>query len=304
VCVRVHFSLRPPAMPTQRRRGASFRGAYCPGALPLCLEDSEAETTEVFRRSPSITSSSEYLVPPKPTEIQSRLTVVLDLDETLIYARQGPLYVRPGMDKLMRFLADHCETIVWTSSKHRYADAVVAQIDPCGAICHTVYRHRRWFNGTSATKELRLLGRDLDSTIIVENTPDCCRGYEKNAILVEDYEGGELADHTLYTLLALLKDLVERHESEGMTVPEFITSTPRLTQQSVLTDKGTAMQAFCLTSADDEYAITTSPVTKCPCFAREADAATFPRHPSHSRSLPSSFVGLKRRYVPQERVVF
>ncbi|KAL7697214.1 nuclear lim interactor-interacting factor [Lotmaria passim] len=291
-------------MPSQRRRGASFRGEYCPGAVSVCLEDSVTETTEVFRRSPSITASGEYLVPPKPTEIQSRLTVVLDLDETLIYARQGPLYVRPGMDKLMRFLADHCETIVWTSSKHRYADAVIAQIDPVGAVCHTVYRHRRWFNGTSATKELRLLGRDLASTIIVENTPDCCRGYEKNAVLVEDYEGGELADHTLHTLLDLLKDLVERHENEGMTVPEFIASTPRLTQQSVLTDKGTAMQAFCLTSADDEGAVTYSPVMKFPCTAREAANAAFPRNSPSSRTPPSSFAGSKRRYVPQARVVY
>ncbi|KPI89379.1 putative nuclear lim interactor-interacting factor [Leptomonas seymouri] len=291
-------------MPSQRRRGASFRGAYCPDAVSLCLEDSVTETTEVFRRSPSIAVSGEYLVPPKPTEMQSRLTVVLDLDETLIYARQGPLYVRPGMDKLMRFLADHCETIVWTSSKHRYADAVVAQIDPYGAVCHTVYRHRRWFNGTSATKELRLLGRDLASTIIVENTPDCCRGYEKNAILVEDYEGGELADHTLYTLLALLKDLVERHENEGMTVPEFIASTPRLTQQSVLTDKGTAMQAFCLTSAADEYIETYPSMVKCSSITHETMAGASPRNSPHPHMLPPAFVGLKCRYVPQARVVY
>ncbi|KPA81885.1 putative mitochondrial nuclear lim interactor-interacting factor [Leptomonas pyrrhocoris] len=291
-------------MPSQRRRGASFRGAYCPGAVSLCLEDSVAETAEVFRRSPSITAASEYLVPPKSAETQSRLTVVLDLDETLIYARQGPLYVRPGMDKLMRFLADHCETIVWTSSKHRYADAVIAQIDPYGAICHTVYRHRRWFNGTSATKELRLLGRDLASTIIIENTPDCCRGYEKNAILVDDYEGGELADHTLYTLLALLTDLVERHEREGVTVPEFIASTHRLVQESVLTDKGTAMQAFCLTSVDDEYAVAHSPVTKCPCITRDTVVDVFPRNSLSSRTLPSSFTGLKRRYAPQARAVY
>lgn len=232
--------------------------------------------------------------------------MVLDLDETLIYARQGPLYVRPGMEKLMRFLADHCETIVWTSSKHRYADAVVAHIDPCGAVCHTVYRHRRWFNGTSATKELRLLGRDLATTIIVENTPDCCRGYEKNAILVEDYEGGELVDHTLHSLLGLLKDLVARHEAEGISVPDYIATSPRLSQQSVLTDKGTAMQAFCLTSAEEEYAVPSSPVTKCPCLAREAAAIAFPRaaSPPPPRSLPISSVGLKRRFAPRPRAVY
>ncbi|KAK7202316.1 nuclear lim interactor-interacting factor [Novymonas esmeraldas] len=294
-------------MPSQRRRGASFRGAYSPDAFSLTFEDSVAETAEVFRRSPSITTSGEYLVPPKPANIQNRLTVVLDLDETLIYARQGPLYVRPGIETLMRFLADHCETIVWTSSKHRYADAVVAQIDTCGAVCHTVYRHRRWFNGTSATKELRLLGRSLESTIIVENTPDCCRGYEKNAVLVEDYEGGELADHTLHTLLALLRDLVARHESEGISVPEFIATSQRLSQHKVLTDKGTAMQAYCLVGAGDERAVPHAPVPKFQGIAHDHVATTFP-HPAaaqqQSRMRPTGSLAVRRPYVAQQRVVY
>ncbi|CAC9553451.1 nuclear lim interactor-interacting factor [Leishmania donovani] len=292
-------------MPRQRRRGASFRGVYCPDAFPLSLEESVTETAEVFRRSPSITASGEYLVPPKPTEIKNRLTVVLDLDETLIYARQGPLYVRPGIETLMRFLADHCETIVWTSSKHRYADAVVAQIDTCGAVCHTVYRHRRWFNGTSATKELRLLGRDLETTIIVENTPDCCRGYERNAVLVEDYEGGELADHTLHTLLALLRDLVERHEKDGITVPEYIATTPRLAQQNVLTDKGTVMQAYCLLGAEDECAAPYSTVSKYPRINRDHLASAFPRPAQQpSRIRPAGSLGIRRKHACQQRVVY
>ncbi|KAG5490851.1 hypothetical protein JKF63_00973 [Porcisia hertigi] len=292
-------------MPTQRRRGASFRGVYCPDVFSVSLEDSVTETTEAFRRSPSITASGEYLVPAKPAEMKNRLTVVLDLDETLIYARRGPLYVRPGIETLMRFLADHCETIVWTSSKHRYADAVVAQIDTCGAVCHTVYRHRRWFNGTSATKELRLLGRDLETTIIVENTPDCCRGYEKNAVLVEDYEGGELADHTLHTLLALLRDLVERHEKEGITVPEYITTTPRLSQESVLTDKGTAMQAYCLLSAEDEYAPPCSRVSKFSHTERGHFSSAFPRPAQQlSRMRPVGSLSIKRKFVSQQRVVY
>ncbi|AIO02824.1 nuclear lim interactor-interacting factor, putative [Leishmania panamensis] len=292
-------------MPSQRRRGASFRGVYCPDAFSVCLEDSVTETAEVFRRSPSITARGEYLVPAKPSEIKNRLTVVLDLDETLIYARQGPLYVRPGMETLMRFLADYCETIVWTSSKHRYADAVVAQIDTCGAVCHTVYRHRRWFNGTSATKELRLLGRDLETTIIVENTPDCCRGYERNAVLVEDYEGGELADHTLHILLALLRDLVERHEKEGITVPEYIATTPRLSQQNVLTDKGTAMQAYCLRGVEDECAVPHSTVSKYLSPSCDNLASAVPRPAQQQpRMRPGGSLGTRRQHARLQRIVY
>ena len=47
-----------------------------------------------------------------------------------------------------------------------------------------------WFCCVQAgyAKDLALVGRDLNSVLIVENTPDCVRGHEENGILVSDYE--------------------------------------------------------------------------------------------------------------------
>ncbi|CCW63204.1 unnamed protein product [Phytomonas sp. EM1] len=235
----------------QRKRGVSFRIHYC-NSSDVSYELNAAEESLVsFRRTPSLTDVGQFLIPPKLDADKDKLTVVLDLDETLVYARMGPLYVRPGMEQLMTFLAEHCEAVVWTASMHLYADAVVDQIDPCGAIRHTIYRHQRWFNGQSATKELQLLGRDLDSTIIIENTPDCLLGYEQNGVIVEDYEGGELEDTTLTRLLDFIKDLVAQRASDGITVPEFIRNSHHLRLGELPSNKGSSLKCYCLKSADE-----------------------------------------------------
>jgi len=187
------------------------------------------------------------LVPPKDPSLADRITVVLDLDETLIYAREGPLYARPGLEELLLFLKDNCEAIVWTAGVKAYAQAVVRNVDRHEAIRHTVYRHKKWFTGCAGyNKDLTLLGRDLASTLIIENTPDCVRGNETNGILVADYEGGELEDHTLPGILLLLKDFIQRRKKENISVQQYISTSKLLTKQSIPTDVGDTMYCYCL----------------------------------------------------------
>lgn len=185
------------------------------------------------------------LIPPKAPSLKDKITVVLDLDETLVYARAGPLYVRPGIEALLAFLRDNCETIVWTASMHCYADAVVAEIDKHSAVSHTISRSSSWL--PHGKKDVKLLNRDLDRVILIDNTPDAIRGNEQNSLLVEDYEGGELEDTTLYTLVSFLKNLTDRiREDPSMTVPKYIKESPRVLYRCLPTDSGEYMECPCL----------------------------------------------------------
>ncbi|KAH8620542.1 putative NLI interacting factor like phosphatase [Trypanosoma vivax] len=221
--------------PGQRVRGASFKEEY-----------SDSVLFHTYRKKPQ-RSSITYLIAPKESKLAGRPTVVLDLDETLVYARDGPLYVRPGLEELLQFLGENCETVLWTAGVKHYAEAVVRQIDRNGIVHHTICRDSAWFNGASCSKDLKLLGRDTATTIVFENTPDCIRGFEQNGVLVADYEGGELEDHTLYAILGLLCDLVQqRSRNAALTVPEFISTSHRLEQRDVPTDDGKIMRCYCL----------------------------------------------------------
>ena len=239
----------------QRRRGQSFKQDYNSGSQPSLFEKMKARVTGQRLRQPSmIHEAGRDLIQPKEPAMEGRMTIVLDLDETLIYAREGPLYARPGVDELLQYLKEHFEAVVWTAGVRAYAQAVVKNIDKGGAIQHCVYRHRKWFSGQAGyNKDLRLLGRDMNNTIIIENTPDCLRGNEGNGILVADYEGGELADDTLYCILALLKDMVARRKTNAtLSAVEYVATSRFLTRQAVPTDLGDPLNCFCLDASNPE----------------------------------------------------
>eukprot|EP01001_Neometanema_parovale_P009188 NODE_5438_length_946_cov_187.964763_g5220_i0.p1 GENE.NODE_5438_length_946_cov_187.964763_g5220_i0~~NODE_5438_length_946_cov_187.964763_g5220_i0.p1 ORF type:complete len:276 (+),score=58.43 NODE_5438_length_946_cov_187.964763_g5220_i0:57-884(+) len=223
-----------PAPKTQRYRGVSFKKEY--------MQPSKAKNAR--KRAPSMLHApTKSMLPAKRKEDASKVTIILDLDETLIYAREGPLYARPFIKEFLAFLGENCETVVWTAGVRAYAQAVIRNIDPEGVISHCIYRHERWFTGKAGySKDLSLVGRDLKECLILENTPDCIRGHEENGILVADYEGGEDEDPTLLMILQVIQDLV----TSGKPVGEFMKTSNLLTRQYVQTDLGDQLYLYCL----------------------------------------------------------
>lgn len=222
--------------PRQRVRGTSFKQEYQGAAA--------AKKTVGRARAPSMShENSKWVLPEQRPEDSHKITLVLDLDETLVYAREGPLYARPGLDEFFKACADRCEVVVWTAGLRAYAQAIIRNIDKNNVVQHCIYRHSKWFTGQAGyRKDLAALGRPLDKVIIIENTPDCIRGYQQNGILVEDYEGGERADNTIPALTDLVLALCD----SGMTVPQFVTSCPMLNKGPIQTDVGDYIQVYSL----------------------------------------------------------
>ena len=188
-------------------------------------------------------ATSEYILPSPEAADENKYTVVLDLDETLIYAREGPLYARPGLEDFLTDLSENCEIVVWTAGLRAYAQAIIRHVDPLSKIRHCIYRHAKWFTGKAGyRKDLRTLGRTLEKTIIIENTPDCIRGYQQNGVLVSDYEGGEHPDYTIPALSSLVSALIE----SSLSVQDFLESNEMLEKISVKTDVGDYIQCYAL----------------------------------------------------------
>eukprot|EP01064_Diplonema_japonicum_P008369 TRINITY_DN15835_c0_g6_i1.p1 TRINITY_DN15835_c0_g6~~TRINITY_DN15835_c0_g6_i1.p1 ORF type:complete len:430 (+),score=67.34 TRINITY_DN15835_c0_g6_i1:65-1354(+) len=223
----------PTGTPRQRIRGTSFREDYN-GMSPRSR----------MKRAPSMLGSpGTLMIPPQAVEDYGKYSIVLDLDETLIYAREGPLYARPGVDDLFAVLSKEAEGIAWTAGLRAYAQAVLLNIDKNSSIKHCIYRHSKWFTGQAGyQKDLSLLGRPLDRTVIIENTPDCIRANRENGILVADYEGGEMPDATIPRLVEFIRGLV----SSGMTVPAYLASCPLLSKRRVSTDRGDFIECYWL----------------------------------------------------------
>ena len=182
------------------------------------------------------------LIPPD-TVSQSEmphLTVVLDLDETLGSFRTEPALYRPHLKAFFETLQSFdCEVVVWTAALREYAGQRLA-FDGC-YMHHLIGRDARWYNGQYpelATKNLKLLGRDLRRCVIVENSPLSVRLNPGNAILVQNYtaenvraqlEAGGQDDSFL-----VVKEVIEymanavKEDPENVSVPELLRSCPLL----------------------------------------------------------------------------
>lgn len=187
-------------------------------------------------------SQAWTIIPPAVPADSGKYVVVLDLDETLVWARGGPVVFRPGVCDLVDVLDGPCETVVWTAGERSYAQGVLRDIDPRGTVRHCVYRHPKWFDGRPGQlKDLRLLGRDMDRVLVIENTPDCVRMQAANAVLVPDYHGA-VDDMTLARLAGVLRALV----ASGRPVPDFLRNSPHLSLQAIRTDAGEPLHIHAL----------------------------------------------------------
>eukprot|EP01062_Namystynia_karyoxenos_P057639 TRINITY_DN4876_c0_g1_i1.p1 TRINITY_DN4876_c0_g1~~TRINITY_DN4876_c0_g1_i1.p1 ORF type:complete len:770 (+),score=228.69 TRINITY_DN4876_c0_g1_i1:94-2403(+) len=171
------------------------------------------------------------LLPPKDAT-KGRFTVVLDLDETLVYSRHihtsQQLCIRYGVhDLFVLFRQFNCEVVMWSAADAETVNAIWAAVDPTGVTSHVLPREI-WQDGPhNVGKDLRRLGRDLDTVLMIDNTPLAVEGWTSNSIVVRDFLGGaHAADNReeLYHLAALMRQLFV----SGTPVPEFLASCAEL----------------------------------------------------------------------------
>jgi RNA polymerase II subunit A small phosphatase-like protein len=197
-------------------------------------------------RSPSMVKDPcTTFLPPAHPHASHRLCLALDLDETLVYAREGPIQVRPFARDLLRALHDmDVEVIVWTAGERDYAQSVIKTLDPLGTVQHCVYRHPKWWTGQAGyTKNLRALGRNLARTLLVDNTPDCLRDQPDNGLLISDFEGRASYDDCLRSLLHVVSDIVDRPFE---SVPRVLAESNDVVRRSVPLDAGGRVSVWTL----------------------------------------------------------
>lgn len=131
-----------------------------------------------------------------------RKCLALDLDETLVHSSFQPVsnadyvipvqiegtthnvYVlkRPGVDEFLRRVAEHYEVVIYTASLGKYADPLLDQLDPNRYISQRFFREDCVYHDGHYVKDLSLLNRDINSTIIVDNSPMSYIFHPENAI--------------------------------------------------------------------------------------------------------------------------
>ena len=138
---------------------------------------------------------------PKKKPGENKVSLILDLDETLVHCAtfgmksfdfkfpvmfNGVKYEvfvkkRPYFTEFLEFAAKNFEVIVFTASHKTYANKLLDLIDPDRKIIsHRVFRDSCILVDGNYLKDLSVLGRDLATTLIIDNSPTAF-GYQLNS---------------------------------------------------------------------------------------------------------------------------
>ncbi|KAG1454856.1 hypothetical protein G6F56_007219 [Rhizopus delemar] len=176
--------------------------------------------------SPTSEEQAVWLLPPLLNEDKERKCLVLDLDETLVHSsfkiipnpdfivpveidnQYHNVYVlkRPGVDEFMRKMGEKYEIVVFTASLAKYADPVLDMLDIHKVVKHRLFRESCFNHKGTYVKDLSQLGRDLASTLILDNSPASYIFHTSNAVPVSTWFN-DPHDTELTDLVAFLEDL-------------------------------------------------------------------------------------------------
>ena len=178
------------------------------------------------------------LLPPQSPKKKGLMTVVLDMDETMIHSnfvgcsreenRQQELldgrphsdfflevcdgvavYIRPGLAHFLKLLDQLFEVVVFTAGEKDYADAVLDYVDPEGYIAHRLYRESTCeFRGLNYVKDLNHLGRNMTKCVLLDNNLVSLAATPDNCILIDDFFTDK-TDRELPLVASILMDLSE-----------------------------------------------------------------------------------------------
>ncbi|KAI7934919.1 hypothetical protein MJO29_016182 [Puccinia striiformis f. sp. tritici] len=147
------------------------------------------------------------LLPALDLKLVGRKCLVLDLDETLVHSsfkvipssdfvvpveiensiHNVHVIKRPGVDEFMRKMGEIYEVVVFTASLSKYADPVLDILDIHKVVRHRLFRESCYNHKGNYVKDLSQLGRPIQDTIIIDNSPASYVFHPNNAVPVSSW---------------------------------------------------------------------------------------------------------------------
>ncbi|XP_011097776.1 mitochondrial import inner membrane translocase subunit TIM50-like isoform X2 [Sesamum indicum] len=158
--------------------------------------------------------TSDKLLPDLHPLEQHVFTLVLDLNETLIYSdwkrdRGWRTFKRPGVDAFLEHLAQFYEIVVYSDQLSMYVDPVVERLDTKHCIRYRLSRGATRYIDGKHYRDLSMLNRDPAKVIYISGHALESSLQPENCIEVKPWKG-EADDTALLDLIPFL-EYVARH---------------------------------------------------------------------------------------------
>lgn len=172
-----------------------------------------------------------HLLPVIPDGETRKKCLVLDLDETLVHSSFKPIpdadfrieielestihrvYVRkrPFVDEFLKDVGKKWEVVVFTASLSKYADPLLDILDRDKVVSTRLFREHCVQHYGNYVKDLTHLGRPLEETVIIDNSPFSYMFQPDNAIPITSWFN-DRSDRQLNDLLPYLDKLLEAED--------------------------------------------------------------------------------------------
>ena len=163
-----------------------------------------------------VTSREPYL----RSKNKKKYSLVLDLDETLIYfkfnndeGKEGILKLRPGVFTFLEKISEFYEIILFTEASEAYIKLMMEVFNNHKKnkkyFDFILYRQYASIEGNDFVKDLSRLGRPLNRTIIIDNIQKNFYKQKNNGILIKPFLGEDKNDTALIDLIPILTNIAK-----------------------------------------------------------------------------------------------
>ncbi|KAL0089533.1 HAD-like domain-containing protein [Phycomyces blakesleeanus] len=136
----------------------------------------------------------KLLPDPLPEPYRRPYTLVINLDETLIYSTWDKEHgwrhaKRPGVDYFLSYLSQFYEIVIFTSQSSMNAIPILEKLDPYQYSMYRLYRESTRYVDGQHIKDLSHLNRDLSKVIIMDSNPSAFSLQPENGIPLKPWKG-------------------------------------------------------------------------------------------------------------------
>lgn len=152
---------------------------------------------------------NDLLPPPPPEPYRHPLTLVLELDDTLVHAswnhaKGWRTAKRSGVDYFLGYLSQYYEIVVFSKSSMAFAENTVNKLDPYHAyISYSLYNEVCRVKDGKMTKDLSMMNRPMGKMIMIDPHKDCYSLQPENNIPLDPWNGTK--DDKLIALIPFLE---------------------------------------------------------------------------------------------------
>ena len=172
---------------------------------------------------------NDYYLP--PIKSYYKYTLVLDLDETLVYYQKdinllnnnfnnnkNTLIFRPGLFDFLYKMKPLYELVLFSFGTKDYVDSILSIIEKKEKIFeYVLYRQHATYEKGDYVKNLALLGRDLKKIIIVDDIQHVFKLQKNNGICIKAFYGDVISDRNTLKLLGKILEKIrfDAEENDG-----------------------------------------------------------------------------------------